>query len=84
MTNLCKYKDVLGEPKKGIHSYRFLGFAIMDVIMTLLGALIIAYVFQLSFLYTALTIFALGIVLHRIFCVRTTVDKLLFPNVKDE
>jgi hypothetical protein len=24
----------------------------------------------------------LGIILHRIFCVRTTIDKLLFPNQK--
>lgn len=84
MKSLCTYTNALGEPKKGIHSYRFLGLAIMDVIMTLIGALIIAYVFQISFVYTALTIFALGIVLHRLFCVRTTIDKLLFPNVKDE
>ena len=81
--DLCKYKNALGVPNKGIHSYRFLGVAIADVIMTILGALIISYLFKYSFLYTTITLFILGIILHRIFCVRTTIDKLLFPNVKD-
>jgi hypothetical protein len=81
--DLCKYKNALGVPNKGIHSYRFLGVAIADVVMTILGALIISYLFKYSFLYTTITLFILGIILHRLFCVRTTIDKLLFPNVKD-
>ena len=32
--SLCKYKYSLGEPGKGVHSYRFFGVAIMDVIIT--------------------------------------------------
>jgi hypothetical protein len=79
--NLCKYKNVLGEPDKGIHSYRLFGLAIADVIMTLIAAFFISYFYKYSFLYTSIILFALGIILHRIFCVRTTVDKLLFPNV---
>jgi uncharacterized membrane protein len=80
MFDLCKYKNVLGKPRKGIHSYRLFGVAIADVIMTLIGALILAYVFNWSFIYTALGLFILGIVLHRFFCVRTTLDKVLFPS----
>jgi len=80
MVNLCKYKNALGEPKKGIHSYRLFGVSIADVIMTLIGALILSYLFNCSFLYTAIGLFILGIILHRLFCVRTTVDKLLFPS----
>jgi hypothetical protein len=76
--DLCKYKDVLGKPDEGIHSYRLFGVAIMDVIMTLIGALIISYIFKYSFLYTSIFLFILGIVLHKLFCVKTTVDKLLF------
>jgi len=79
--NLCKYKNALGEPNKGIHSYKFLGISIADVIMTLIGAALISYFFKISFIYTSLSLFALGIILHRLFCVRTTIDKLLFPNV---
>jgi hypothetical protein len=82
MPDLCKYKDYLGEPGKGVHSYRLFGVAIMDVIMTLLGALLISYFSGYSFLYVAVALFLLGIVLHRLFCVRTTVDKLLFPNAR--
>jgi hypothetical protein len=80
MVDLCKYKNALGEPKKGIHSYRFLGVAIADVIMTLIGAAIISYFSGYSFFYVAIVLFILGIILHRLFCVRTTIDKALFPN----
>ena len=33
-------------------------------------------------IYTCVTLFILGIILHRLFCVRTTIDKLLFPNAE--
>ena len=76
--NLCKYKNALGEPGKGIHSYRLFGVAIMDVIMTIIGAYIISYVFKYNFTCTLIFLFALGILLHKLFCVKTTVDKILF------
>lgn len=79
-TGLCKYKNALGEPNKGVHSYRFLGVSIVDVLLTLIGAAIISYFSGYSFLYVAIFLFILGIILHRLFCVRTTVDKALFPN----
>lgn len=78
--NLCKYKNLLGEPNKGIHKYRFLGIAIVDVIMTIIGAYIISFLLKKHFLLILFILFCLGIFLHRIFCVRTTIDKLLFTN----
>ena len=78
MSVLCKYKNALGIPGQGIHSYRFFNFAIVDVIMTILAAYIFSIFFKTSFLYTTIGMFSLGIFLHRIFCVRTTIDKLLF------
>ncbi len=78
--SLCKYKDALGHPGKGIHSYRFMGVAIADVIMTIIGALILSFLIKKSFLLVLIFLFILGIILHRLFCVRTTIDKLLFPN----
>jgi hypothetical protein len=78
--NLCKYKNALGEPDKGIHSYRLFGVAVADVVMTILGAALISYFSKISFIKTLLVLFLLGIILHRIFCVRTTLDKLLFPR----
>jgi hypothetical protein len=81
--DLCKYKNILGEPNKGPHSYRLFGLAIVDVMMTIVAAFVISYLNKYSFFYTLLFLFALGIILHRLFCVRTTIDKLLFPNVND-
>ena len=78
--DLCKYKDLLGKPNKGIHSYRFMGIAIADVIMTIIGALFISFFIKKPFLLVLIILFILGIILHRLFCVRTTIDKLLFPN----
>jgi hypothetical protein len=75
---LCQYKDILGKPKEGLHKYRLFGVAIFDVILTIFGALIIAYIFNISFWITLIVLFILGIILHRLFCVRTTVDKILF------
>jgi fatty acid desaturase len=75
---LCKYKDALGKPKTGIHSYRIFNIAIADVIMTIIASLIISYFFKFNFWITLIILFLLGIILHRIFCVKTTVDKILF------
>ena len=80
--SLCKYRDALGVPGKGVHSLRVGGIAIADVVMTLIGAYIIAYYARASFAWTAAGLFLLGIVLHRLFCVRTTIDRLLFPAKK--
>jgi len=81
--SLCKYKDALGVPGKGIHSYRLFGVAIVDFIMTIVGAGLISYFTKYNFFYTLIIVFLLGIILHRIFCVRTTLDKLIFPYVKE-
>ena len=97
---LCKYKNTLGEPKKGIHAIRVYNVAIIDVISTIVGAYIINYMinilnkkskikskdiirniyesFNKRFIKILITIFVVGIILHRLFCVRTTIDKLLF------
>jgi hypothetical protein len=79
---LCKYRNALGVPGKGAHSIRLADVAVVDVIMTLVGAYIIAYFARTSFAWTAAGLFLLGIILHRLFCVRTTIDKLLFPNAE--
>lgn len=87
MVNLCQYKDALGVPGQGIHSYRLFGVAIADVaiadvIMTIIGAYIYSYIYHTSFLYSLLGLFALGIFLHKLFCVKTSIHQLLFSNDK--
>ena len=71
---------MLGKPKEGIHSIRYLNIAIIDVLLTILLAKFIQYYFikeKNIWLILFLT-FILGIFMHRLFCVRTTIDKLLF------
>jgi hypothetical protein len=77
----CPYRDILGRVGTGAHSYRVFDFAIVDILLTILGAYLIQRFLlpTFSFALVLLGLFLLGIVLHRLFCVRTTVDKILFP-----
>jgi len=84
---LCKYKNLFGEPKTGLHNYRIFDFAIFDILSTILVSVIIHQIIIVQILQKSDTIklwmvivfmFILGILLHRLFCVRTTLDKLLF------
>lgn len=78
MLNLCKYKDLFGKPNTGIHKYRIFDIAVFDVIVVVICSWIIAWFFQIPFWITLAVIFAIGIVVHRLFCVRTGLDKMLF------
>ena len=75
---LCQYKDILGKPGQGIHSYRIFNIAYIDVLFTIIGAYII-YLFlpKINYFVILILLFLLGIILHKIFCVRTTIDKYL-------
>jgi hypothetical protein len=79
--SLCKYKDIFGKPNEGIHSYKIFNISIVDVLATIFVAYII-YLFipNCNFFFILIGLFLLGIVLHKLFCVRTTIDKLLFNN----
>ena len=78
--NLCKYKNMFGEPGTGAHSYRFWNIAVVDVVLTILAGLILSWITGMTRVHSIITMFVLGIIAHRLFCVRTTVDKLLFPK----
>ena len=82
-TGLCKYANLFGAPGTGAHSFRIFNIAIVDLVLTI----ILAYVVHIFFLKkyishfwaTLIAAFILGIIVHRLLCVRTTIDKLLFP-----
>ncbi len=84
MSLWCKYSDMFGEPKKGLHQYRLFDIAIVDVVFTLIGAYILCVLYGFVFktherYFTfAVILFTIGIVMHRLFCVETTIDKLIF------
>jgi hypothetical protein len=89
-SGLCKYANAFGEPGKGPHSIRFFNIAIVDVLSTIVLALIFTIFFKYAikldatllsiFFITSLSLFILGIILHKLFCVKTTVGKLIFGN----
>ena len=73
----CQYKDVLGVPEQGIHQYRLFGFAIVDVVMTIIGSYFLSMIINQPFWLTLLVIFVSGVFLHWLFCVETTFNKLV-------
>ena len=79
-TPLCKYKNLFGEPGMGIHQYRVAGISIVDVLVVIAGGILISYFSGWSIYSVLVVLFVLGIFVHRIFCVRTGIDKLLFPD----
>ena len=85
--SLCKYKNVFGEPNTGIHSVRIFNVAIFDVLSTILVGVVFHQLIIVDLLkmndsiklwMVLVVLFVIGIILHRAFCVKTTVDKLIF------
>jgi hypothetical protein len=78
---LAKYKDIFGAAgtNTGLRKYRIFGIALLDVSVVLLFAYLLSLLDGYPFITNALGLFVLGIIVHRLFCVRTAVDKMLFP-----
>ena len=72
-----KYKHILGIPKKGAHSHRFLNTAIVDYILTIILAIIITLLTKIPLVLTTIFSFILGILLHILFGVPTNTTKYL-------
>ncbi len=73
----CKYKDSFGKPGEGAHKYRLFGLAIVDVILTIVISLIIAWFWGKKFWMILLAFFILGEILHIFFCVKTPITNFL-------
>jgi len=75
----CKYSDIFGKPKTGVHSFRLFNFAIVDVLLTLVLAYYLTNnknnyndVFNTFFILIIMSFF-----IHKLFCVETTLTKFL-------
>jgi hypothetical protein len=75
---LCKYKDILGKPNEGFHKTRFLGFALNDIIGTIIIGIIISKIFNYDLFKTYILLILFVIFIHKLFCVETTLNKMLF------
>ena len=80
----CTYQNIFGAPNTGLHSYRIYNIAVIDVIFTFIFAYFIQIIIEhclsihVNYFYVCILLFLFGIVCHRLFCVKTTIDKLLF------
>jgi hypothetical protein len=81
MCIFAEYKDILGVPREGIHAMRLFDFAVMDFLMTFIGACIIAYFLKINVIIVFLYLFILGEYLHILFCVETKFLSIFF-NLK--
>jgi hypothetical protein len=73
----CPYAHILGVPGEGVHAQRFMGLALNDTIATVVAALLTAWIFKISFLYSVIGWFVAGEILHYVFGVNTAFLKML-------
>lgn len=76
---LCKYKNLFGQPNIGIRKYRIFNIALFDTLIVVMIGIFISYFSGYPLWMILLILFVTGIIAHRLFCVRTGIDKLLFP-----
>lgn len=67
----CPYANILGKPNTGVHSIRIFGLALVDTVLTILGAYVIAKAYKINFFYSFIGLFVLGEILHYVFGVKT-------------
>ena len=64
---LSEYRDVFGAPGTGVHKTRFLGVALVDFALSVLGAVLISWVFKMPIDLSLILVLVLGIILHALF-----------------
>lgn len=68
-----QYKDIFGKPGEGPHKDRIFGFASIDILFTLIAALLIPGDKVRNFIFLMI----LAIILHTLFGVETALNKKL-------
>ena len=76
----CDHSDIFGKPGEGLHAYRVFDLAIVDVLLTIFAAYFISSMTGKKVAPILFILFLTSIIAHRLFCVRTTVDKILFSS----
>ena len=86
-SGLCAYRNTLGAPGAGLHRYRVFGMAAVDLVLTLLMALVLWELYHrywqggkrtaLSLVVIIVGLFVIGEFAHWLFCVNTAVLRFL-------
>lgn len=77
----CKYRHIFGKEREGPHSIRLFDVAIVDLGLTVVGGILLARFMHWNVLLTLGVLFILGIIMHRLFCVNTKINQILFGRV---
>jgi hypothetical protein len=80
--DLCKYSDIIGKPKEGIHSYRIFDISIVDVAVTILFIIFLYYLLNKPLMYIFTVVILIGIIVHKLFCVNSTINMLVFGKIE--
>lgn len=72
----CKYRDIFGKPKKGLHNIRIMDIAIIDLILTFIFALFISNKYNLNIWGIFILLIIFSIFIHKLFCVNTKLVSL--------
>ena len=75
-------RHIFGKENEGVHSVRLFDIAIIDLVMTLIGAYYFAKYFKLNHIYVSIIFILTGHIMHLLFCVKTTfikkIDSLIY------
>ena len=76
--DICKYKNIFGEERKGLHSFRIFDIAIIDLLLTILFAYFISKKYNYNIKLILFLLLILSVIIHKIFCVKTTLTNIFF------
>lgn len=69
----AEYKDIFGKPREGVHATRIFGLAAIDLIFTLIAALLIPG----NKIRNFLVLIALGCIMHALFGVDSELNRII-------
>ena len=75
-----KFSNIFGESGKGVHSFKILNTAIVDYLLTILLAFLLAWITNIPVVIMTIIVFIIGIILHILFGVNTNTVKWLRLN----
>lgn len=78
---LCRYKHIFGKEREGVHAIRLFDIAILDVIGTIVFAWLFSRLTGIGIVWSILGFFIVAIAIHRLFCVNTKLNVILFGQV---
>ena len=66
----CPYKHFLGVPGYGVHAHRIFGYALVDILLTIIVAVITTFFIDISLISSLISWFIMAEVFHYGFGVR--------------